>query len=148
MTDRALPQRRAGEFFDHWTVVFPIEGQISGNQKSVSSSYSASIRRIAVSYRSGWRSYWSSYVFLCDYQQRNAPSCQCVDTHPRRGALLGCGKQRLHHSRELGRTFRLSHLVRYASEYSEAFEEMVSRLRKTKGWKYVDREIDIRPVRS
>jgi hypothetical protein len=36
----------------------------------------------------------------------------------------------------------------YAPEYSEAFEEMVSRLRKTKGWKYVDREIDIRPVRS
>src|SRR5271166_2249755 len=36
---------------DHWAVVLPIEGQISGNYKSVSSNYDASIRRITVLYR-------------------------------------------------------------------------------------------------
>src|SRR5271166_13844 len=36
---------------NHWTVVFPIEGQISSNHKSVSSTYGASICRIAILYR-------------------------------------------------------------------------------------------------
>lgn len=35
---------------DHWAVVFPIEGQISSNHKSVSSTHGAGIRRIAVPY--------------------------------------------------------------------------------------------------
>jgi hypothetical protein len=36
----------------------------------------------------------------------------------------------------------------YAPEHAEAFEEMVSRLRETAEWRYVDREVDIRMSRE
>jgi len=36
----------------------------------------------------------------------------------------------------------------YAPDHSAAFDELVLRLRETKEWEYVDREIDIRLVRS
>ena len=56
--------------------------------------------------------------------------------------------RRLHHSRELGEPFDFLTWFEYAPEYMDAFEQLVLRLRDTKEWKYVDREIDIRLVRS
>lgn len=56
--------------------------------------------------------------------------------------------RRLHHCRELHEPFDFLTWFEYAPEYSAAFEELVLRLRDTKEWKYVDREIDIRLVRS
>jgi chlorite dismutase len=56
--------------------------------------------------------------------------------------------RRLHHSRELGEPFDFLTWFEYAPEYSDAFEQLVVRLRNTKEWKYVDREIDIRLIRS
>jgi hypothetical protein len=51
---------------------------------------------------------------------------------------------RLHHSRELGEPFDFLTWFEYAPERSQTFEELVLRLRETKEWQYVDREIDIR----
>jgi chlorite dismutase len=55
--------------------------------------------------------------------------------------------RRLHHSRELQEPFDFLAWLEYAPEHSVAFEELVLRLRNTKEWEYVDREIDIRLVR-
>ena len=52
--------------------------------------------------------------------------------------------RRLHHSRELGEPFDFLTWFEYAPEHSDAFEEMVHRLRQTEEWKYVDREVDVR----
>jgi hypothetical protein len=52
--------------------------------------------------------------------------------------------RRLHHSRELGEPFDFLTWFEYAPEHSEAFEKLVARLRATKEWNYVDREVDIR----
>ncbi len=52
--------------------------------------------------------------------------------------------RRLHHSRELGQPFDFLTWFEFAPEYAGAFEELVNRLRETKEWKYVDREVDIR----
>ncbi len=56
--------------------------------------------------------------------------------------------RRLHHSRDLGEPFDFITWFEYAPEYSTAFEDLVRRLRKTEEWRYVDREIDIRLIRS
>ena len=56
--------------------------------------------------------------------------------------------RRLHHGRDLNEPFDFLTWFEYPPEYSAAFEELVLRLRDTKEWKYVDREIDIRLVRS
>jgi chlorite dismutase len=56
--------------------------------------------------------------------------------------------RRLHHSRDLSEPFDFLTWFEYAPEHSAAFEELVSRLRQTEEWKYIDREIDIRLVRS
>jgi chlorite dismutase len=55
--------------------------------------------------------------------------------------------RRLHHSRELGEPFDFLTWFEYAAEHSDAFEELVLRLRETKEWHYVDREVDIRLTR-
>jgi chlorite dismutase len=55
--------------------------------------------------------------------------------------------RRLHHSRELGEPFDFLTWFEYAPEHSDAFEEMVQRLRQTEEWRFVDREIDIRRSR-
>jgi hypothetical protein len=52
--------------------------------------------------------------------------------------------RRLHHSRELGEPFDFLTWFEYAPEDADAFETMVSRLRETREWSYVDREVDIR----
>jgi hypothetical protein len=56
--------------------------------------------------------------------------------------------RRLYHSRETGEPFDFLTWFEYAPEHSSAFEEMVDRLRATEEWHYVDREVDIRLVRS
>jgi len=52
--------------------------------------------------------------------------------------------RRLHHSRELAEPFDFLTWFEYAPKHSDAFEELVRRLRSTKEWTYVDREVDIR----
>jgi hypothetical protein len=56
--------------------------------------------------------------------------------------------RRLHHSRELREPFDFLAWFEYAPEHAEAFEEMVSRLRETAEWRYVQREVDIRMSRE
>jgi chlorite dismutase len=55
--------------------------------------------------------------------------------------------RRLHHSRELGEPFDFLTWFEFAPEHAVAFEELVSRLRATPEWSYVDREVDVRLVR-
>jgi chlorite dismutase len=56
--------------------------------------------------------------------------------------------RRLHHSREIGEPFDFLTWFEYAPEHAGDFEEMVDRLRATEEWKYVDREVDIRLLRT
>lgn len=55
--------------------------------------------------------------------------------------------RRLHHSREIGDAFDFLTWFEYAPEHSDAFEELVLRLRQTPEWRYVTREVDIRLTR-
>ena len=52
--------------------------------------------------------------------------------------------RRLHHCRDMGEPFDFLTWFEYAPEHARDFEELVSRLRATKEWDYVEREIDIR----
>ncbi len=58
--------------------------------------------------------------------------------------------RRLHHCRDLGGSepFDFLTFFDYTKADATAFEDMVSELRATEEWKFVDREIDIRLVRS
>ena len=56
--------------------------------------------------------------------------------------------RRLHHSRDLGEPFDFLTWFEYAPESTAAFEQLVARVRETEEWRYVDREVDIRLVRS
>jgi hypothetical protein len=56
--------------------------------------------------------------------------------------------RRLHHCRDLGEPFDFLTWFEYAPEHSDAFEQLVLRLRQTAEWRYVDREVDIRLSRS
>ena len=56
--------------------------------------------------------------------------------------------RRLLHSRELGEPFDFLAWLEYAPEDSEAFEELLRRLRATEEWSYVDREVDMRLSRE
>jgi hypothetical protein len=52
--------------------------------------------------------------------------------------------RRLHHGRELGEEFDFLTWFEYAPQDEVAFEDLVHRLRATKEWRFVDREVDIR----
>jgi len=52
--------------------------------------------------------------------------------------------RRLHHSRDIGEPFDFFTWFEFAPEHKGAFEELVARLRATKEWTFVEREIDIR----
>jgi chlorite dismutase len=52
--------------------------------------------------------------------------------------------RRLHHSRELNEPFDFLTWFEYAPEHADIFEDLVRRLRETREWQYVDREVDIR----
>jgi chlorite dismutase len=56
--------------------------------------------------------------------------------------------RRLHHCRDLGEPFDFLTWFEYGPSDSEAFEELVSRLRRTDEWTYVEREVDIRLIRE
>ncbi|MCA1603729.1 MAG: chlorite dismutase family protein [Acidobacteria bacterium] len=56
--------------------------------------------------------------------------------------------RRLHHGRELGEEFDFLTWFEYAPADAAGFEELVSVLRKTEEWAYVEREIDIRLSRT
>ncbi|MBE5472681.1 hypothetical protein E3G67_004639 [Mycobacteroides abscessus] len=52
--------------------------------------------------------------------------------------------RRLHHGRDLGAEFDFLTWFEYRPEDSDAFEDLVHRLRKTPEWTFIAREIDIR----
>lgn len=52
--------------------------------------------------------------------------------------------RRLHHSRELAEPFDFLTWFEYSPSDAAAFEELVMKLRATREWTYVDREVDIR----
>lgn len=55
--------------------------------------------------------------------------------------------RRLYHCRELGEPFDFLTWFEFAPEDAAAFEQLVMRLRRTREWDYVEREIDIRLAR-
>ena len=56
--------------------------------------------------------------------------------------------RQLYPCRDIGEPFDFLTWFEYASQHSEAFEELVRTLRQTEEWEYVDREVDIRLVRE
>lgn len=56
--------------------------------------------------------------------------------------------RRLHHGRDLGEEFDFLTWFEYPPEATDAFEDLVGRLRETPEWEYVEREIDIRLERG
>ena len=52
--------------------------------------------------------------------------------------------RRLYHGRDLGESFDFLTWFEYAPQDAAAFEDLVSRLRATPEWEFVEREIDIR----
>ena len=56
--------------------------------------------------------------------------------------------RRLHHARDLGEPFDFLTWFEYAPEHRNAFEDLVGELRGTEEWIYVEREVDVRLVRS
>ncbi len=56
--------------------------------------------------------------------------------------------RRLQHGRDLGEEFDFVTWFEYAPRDSAVFDELVSLLRSSEEWRYVEREIDIRLVRS
>jgi Chlorite dismutase len=56
--------------------------------------------------------------------------------------------RRLHHGRELGEAFDFLTWFEFSPAVAPAFDELVSRLRASEEWRYVEREIDIRVVRG
>jgi hypothetical protein len=56
--------------------------------------------------------------------------------------------RRLHHARDLGEPFDFLTWFEFAPQHADAFEDLVSELRTTEEWTFVEREVDIRLVRS
>lgn len=52
--------------------------------------------------------------------------------------------RQLYHSRDLGEPFDFLTWFEFAPEHAEAFEALVARLRASREWTFVEREIDIR----
>jgi hypothetical protein len=55
--------------------------------------------------------------------------------------------RRLYHSRELGEAFDFLTWFEYAPSETDAFEPIVTGLRTSPEWAFVDREVDIRLAR-
>jgi hypothetical protein len=56
--------------------------------------------------------------------------------------------RRLHHSRDLGEPFDFLTWFEFAPEHEGFFDELVTLLRATEEWKFVEREVDIRLARD
>lgn len=56
--------------------------------------------------------------------------------------------RRLHHARDLGEPFDFLTWFEFEPAYAGQFDELLATLRRTEEWRYVEREIDIRLVRS
>lgn len=56
--------------------------------------------------------------------------------------------RKLFHSRDIGEPFDFLTWFEYAPADADAFEELLDALRKTEEWNYVEREIDIRLVKT
>jgi chlorite dismutase len=56
--------------------------------------------------------------------------------------------RRLHHCRDLGGPFDFLTWFEYAPEHAEAFDHMLTRLRATEEWRYVEAEVDVRLTRD
>lgn len=56
--------------------------------------------------------------------------------------------RRLHHSRDLGEPFDFLTWFEFAPEHEPAFDELLARLRATREWDYVEREVDVRLERD
>ena len=56
--------------------------------------------------------------------------------------------RQLHHSRDLGGPFDFLTWFEYAPQHASAFEDLVTELRATPEWQYVEREVDVRLVRK
>lgn len=56
--------------------------------------------------------------------------------------------RKLFHFRDIGEPFDILTWFEYAPTDADAFEELLVALRKTEEWTYVEREIDIRLVKS
>lgn len=52
--------------------------------------------------------------------------------------------RQLHHSRDLGEPFDFITWFEFAPEHTNNFDKMLTQLRASKEWQYVEREIDIR----
>ncbi len=52
--------------------------------------------------------------------------------------------RRLHHSRDIGEPFDFLTWFEFALQHKPEFDELLTRLRATKEWSYVEREIEIR----
>jgi Chlorite dismutase len=55
--------------------------------------------------------------------------------------------RRLYHGRDLGEPFDFLTWFEYAPADAESFEQLVTRLRNTREWDFVEREVDIRLAR-
>lgn len=56
--------------------------------------------------------------------------------------------RQLHHSRDLGEQFDFITWFEFSPEHTEQFNKLLSELRATKEWQFVEREIDIRLERD
>ncbi len=56
--------------------------------------------------------------------------------------------RKLYHCRDLGQPFDFLTWFEYAPEHATFFEDLVSKLRQTAEWQYVEREIDIRLIKA
>ncbi|ELR96410.1 chlorite dismutase family protein [Gloeocapsa sp. PCC 73106] len=61
--------------------------------------------------------------------------------------LPGVARQ-LHHCRDLGEPFDFLTWFEFAPEYTTAFDELLLRMRATKEWEYVEREVEVRLERD
>jgi chlorite dismutase len=55
--------------------------------------------------------------------------------------------RQLHHCRDIGEPFDFLTWFEFAPEHTQAFEALLERLRVTREWSYVEREVDIRLTR-
>lgn len=56
--------------------------------------------------------------------------------------------RRLYHSRDLGEPFDFLTWFEFAPEHDDAFNTLVAKLRASREWEFVDREVDIRLIKN